>query len=173
MCPRCPFRRRLPALTPFPHSYGPPHSKRVMDLPNTGPDPQFPVDAYVAPSFYAASHPSVQALASAHGRPIAVVHPAALRVAAYDAPLAARDPAAKRIVGFLGRLSTERSPGLFLRAAALVQSLPALQHVRASSLPSTTPRLTPPPSSTSPSWSPATDRSARRSSGRPRSSECA
>lgn len=120
--------------------------KLVMDLPNLFPLPGIDVDAFVAPSHFAATHESVVAAAAATGTPVHVISPGVNvsdfspeaqdtischpgcetgSVSASDAPSSSTAPSGPfrcgcPVVGFLARISPEKSPGMFLRAAALV-----------------------------------------------------
>ena len=98
------------ALAELAARYARPGSKRVMELPNLHPPDTGVVDAFVAPSHFAASHTQTD-------KPIATIYPAAI-----GPPL----PRALRrkgvfVVAHAGRLAPERSPGLFVRVAALVR----------------------------------------------------
>ena len=97
------------ALAELAARYASPGSKRVMELPNLHPPSVGIVDAFVAPSHFAAAQTETD-------KPIATIYPAAL-----TEPL----PQSLRrkgvfTVAHAGRLSPERSPGLFVRVAALV-----------------------------------------------------
>ena len=81
-----------------------------MELPNLHPPDTGVVDAFIAPSHFAASHTETD-------KPIATIYPASI-----GTPL----PRALRrkgvfTVAHAGRLAPERSPGLFIRIAALVR----------------------------------------------------
>ena len=98
------------ALAELAARYASPSSKRVMELPNLYPPDTSVVDAFIAPSHFAASHTQTD-------KPIATIYPASI-----GAPL----PRALRrkgvfVVAHAGRLAPERSPGLFIRIAALVR----------------------------------------------------
>ena len=98
------------ALAELAARYASPHSKRVMELPNLHPPSTDVVDAFIAPSHFAASHTET-------APPIATIYPASI-----GTPL----PQSLRrkgvfTVAHAGRLAPERSPGLFIRIAALVR----------------------------------------------------
>ena len=97
------------ALAELAARYASPHSKRVMELPNLHPPSVGIVDAFIAPSHFAAAQTETD-------KPIATIYPAAL-----STPLP-RAPRRKGVfvVAHAGRLAPERSPGLFIRIAALV-----------------------------------------------------
>lgn len=95
-----------------------PGSVRVMELPNLSPPPGSAVDAFVAPSRFAATHPSLGAFEAV---PRAIIYPAALDPADFD--VEAR-PTRDFVVAYLGRLAPERSPGLFVRIVALLRRDP-------------------------------------------------
>ncbi len=97
------------ALAELAARYASPHSKRVMELPNLHPPDTSVVDAFVAPSHFAASQTET-------ALPIATIYPASI-----GTPLP-RAPRRKGVftVAHAGRLAPERSPGLFIRIAALV-----------------------------------------------------
>jgi glycosyltransferase involved in cell wall biosynthesis len=99
------------ALAELAVRYASPHSKRVMELPNLHPPSVDIVDAFIAPSHFAASHTET-------ALPIATIYPASI-----GTPLP-RAPRRKGVfvVAHAGRLAPERSPGLFVRVAALVRS---------------------------------------------------
>ncbi|KAJ8614054.1 hypothetical protein CTAYLR_005848 [Chrysophaeum taylorii] len=90
-----------------------PEATRVMELPNLYPPPDAPVDAYVAPSRFAARHASLR-----EDTPRAVVYPAALDPRAFDTTDRRAERRDRFVVAYLGRLAPERSPGLFVRAVA-------------------------------------------------------
>ena len=97
------------ALAELAARYASPSSKRVMELPNLHPPSVDIVDAFIAPSHFAASHTET-------ALPIATIYPASI-----GTPL----PQSMRrkgvfTVAHAGRLAPERSPGLFIRIAALV-----------------------------------------------------
>jgi len=101
------------ALAALAARYARPGTKRVMELPNLHPPDASIVDAFVAPSHFAAAQ-------TVTSKPVATIYPAAL-----VAPL----PRARRrknvvIVACAGRLAPERSPGLFVRVAARVRRDP-------------------------------------------------
>ena len=98
------------ALAELAARYSSPGSKRVMELPNLHPPDTSVVDAFVAPSHFAASQTET-------ALPIATIYPASI-----GTPL----PQSLRrkgvfTVAHAGRLAPERSPGLFIRIAALVR----------------------------------------------------
>lgn len=95
-----------------------PDSVRVMELPNLSPPPGSAVDAFVAPSRFAATHPSLKSFEAV---PRAIIYPAALDPVAFDV-----EPPTKKdfVVAYLGRLVPERSPGLFVRIVALLRRDP-------------------------------------------------
>ena len=97
------------ALAELAARYASPHSKRVMELPNLHPPSADIVDAFIAPSHFAASQTET-------ALPIATIYPASI-----GTPLP-RAPRRKGVfvVAHAGRLAPERSPGLFVRVAALV-----------------------------------------------------
>ena len=97
------------ALAELAARYAHPGSKRVMELPNLHPPDVDIVDAFVAPSHFAASQTETD-------KPIATIYPASI-----GTPLP-RAPRRKGVfvVAHAGRLAPERSPGLFIRIAALV-----------------------------------------------------
>ena len=98
------------ALAELAARYASPHSKRVMELPNLHPPSVDIVDAFIAPSHFAASHTET-------ALPIATIYPASI-----GTPLP-RSMRRKGVftVAHAGRLAPERSPGLFIRIAALVR----------------------------------------------------
>ena len=97
------------ALAELAARYASPHSKRVMELPNLHPPSVDIVDAFVAPSHFAAAQTPTD-------KPIATIYPASI-----GTPLP-RAPRRKGVftVAHAGRLAPERSPGIFIRIAALV-----------------------------------------------------
>ena len=97
------------ALAELAARYAHPGSKRVMELPNLHPPSVDIVDAFVAPSHFAAAQTQTD-------KPIATIYPASI-----GTPLP-RAPRRKGVftVAHAGRLAPERSPGLFIRIAALV-----------------------------------------------------
>ena len=113
-----------------------PRAVLVMELPNLFPHAPLDVDVLVAPSHYAATHYSVEAaVAGAAKRPaVAVINPGVdaavfgprpgtchsqcLGTALPAGPNGCAAPC--EVVGFLARLAPEKSPGLFVHAAALV-----------------------------------------------------
>jgi len=102
---------------------------RVMELPNTHPPEDLPVQALVAPSLFTANHPATQRFRNrtAHTPPpTAVIFPSALEP--YDDFICPQQPAdtAKTQpfrVAFVGRLDPIRSPGVFLQVAKEVFEL--------------------------------------------------
>ena len=97
------------ALAELAARYASPGSKRVMELPNLHPPSVDVVDAFIAPSHFAAAQTQTD-------KPIATIYPASI-----GTPLP-RAPRRKGVfvVAHAGRLAPERSPGLFVRVAALV-----------------------------------------------------
>ena len=97
------------ALAELAARYSSPGSKRVMELPNLQPPVVDVVDAFIAPSHFAAAQTPTD-------KRIATIYPASI-----GTPLP-RAPRRKGVfvVAHAGRLAPERSPGLFIRIAALV-----------------------------------------------------
>ena len=97
------------ALAELATRYSKPNAKRVMELPNLQPPVVDIVDAFIAPSHFAAAQTETD-------KPIATIYPASI-----GTPLP-RAPRRKGVftVAHAGRLAPERSPGLFIRIAALV-----------------------------------------------------
>jgi glycosyltransferase involved in cell wall biosynthesis len=92
----------------------------VMDLPNLYPVRPLQIDMIVAPSHFAKQHHSVQPLLE-HGVPCTVVNPG-VDVHKFVPPSSSKDApnlvAPKPVViGFVGRLAAEKSPGLVLYCA--------------------------------------------------------
>ncbi len=109
----------------------------VMELPNLSPKADLSqVTALVAPSRYAATHPSVvDAVAQANPAPAVTVIPPPFNTTLFTPegpilcpaphvppPSPYKCPSPGPTVGFVGRISTEKSPGLFLHAASNIKS---------------------------------------------------
>ena len=90
---------------------------RVLELPNTHPPLDWPIQALVSPSLFTAQHPATAQFrrAAPQPLPLAVIHPPALDSKA-EAVCSAAVPANTRPfrVAFIGRLDPVRSPGVFL-----------------------------------------------------------
>lgn len=112
----------------------------VMELPNLFPIEGVEVDAFVAPSHYVAAHHSVRAAAALSAAPCFVINPG-VNTTDYDPddrkmmfchPKCATTTGLQHnhhdfrcktpcpVIAFLARLSSEKSPALFLQACAIV-----------------------------------------------------
>lgn len=87
-----------------------PRAKRIMELPNLYPPEDAPIDAFVAPSNFAAS-----SVRNTSYKPCTVIHPA---ISIVDDGSPRPQQQRRLVVAYLGRLAPERSPGLFIRVVA-------------------------------------------------------
>lgn len=90
----------------------------VMDLPNLFPGVEkYRLDALVAPSYFVKNHPSV--VGKANG-PCFVIHPGISNFVSTGRKRGRNGNRVSANVGFIGRLEPEKSPGLFLYAAGVL-----------------------------------------------------